>query len=93
MSIIYDEGVATGSRGGPFNYMAVNANKGFLTHSYNLLTLQWISKHTDDWREKRQCEAEIKIAERKVAYHMKHPNFESAEVDKDLAKMKRDFSG
>jgi len=75
------------------DYYKINANKGFLTHTYNLLTLQWIRDHTDDWREKRQCDREIKIAQRKVDYHRKHPNFELATIDKALAKMKRNFKG
>ncbi len=90
MHIIYDENAPR--TGGFVNYYNINACKGFLTHTYNLLTLQWIRDHTDDWREKRQCDKEIIVAQRKVDYHRKHPNYEPVATEKGLAKMKRDFS-
>ena len=89
MNIIYDEDAPR--TGGFVNYHNINACAGFLRHTYNLLTLQWIRDHTVDWREKRQCDREIAIAQRKVDYHRKHPNFEPTAIATRLAKMKKDF--
>jgi hypothetical protein len=88
-SIIYDD---TSPRS-PMrvNYHKINANKGFLTHTYNLMTLQWIRDHTDDHREARQCDHEITIAQRKIHYHRKHPNFQPEAVAKDIKKLQRQF--
>lgn len=90
MGLIYDENPAPYT-GPPIDFYKINANKGFLTHTYNLLSLEWIRDHTDDWREKRQCDLEIKIANRKIDYHRRHPNFIPTEIAGELAKLKKAF--
>ena len=89
--LIYDDN-APRRAGGFVRYENVNANRGFLTHMYNLLTLQWIKEHSDRFLERQQCDKEIIIAERKIAYHKRHPNFVLSEVEVKFKKMKNDFA-
>jgi len=89
--IIYDDNAPR--TGGFVNYYKINANAGFLRHMYNLLTLQWIRDHSENFRERAQCDQEILITERKVAYHKKHPNFNLEDVEVKFKKMKNDFQG
>ncbi len=90
-SIIYDDN-APKSQGGFVNYYNINANKGFLTHTYNILTLQWIRDHSENMIERQQCDKEIIIAQRKIDYHQKHPNFIPEAIAKELSEMKHAFT-
>ena len=90
MGILYDENPLP-RKGGFVNYYNINACKGFLTHTYNLLYLEFVRGASDSFNEKRQCDREIIIAQRKIDYHRKHPNFDPETIRKPLIKMRLDF--
>jgi hypothetical protein len=80
MAIFYDDGNAKNGNGN-FNYNAFNANGAWIGHQYNLFILNLIAQRSDDRNERCQALKEVPIAERKIGYAERHPNF-----DEDYAK-------
>jgi hypothetical protein len=74
MSIFYDDGNAKNGKG-DFKYYAFNANGAWIGHQYNRFILNLIAQRSDDRNERCQALKELPIAERKIAYAERHPNF------------------
>lgn len=85
--IVYDENVR--SAGAPIPYHSLNASKGYVTHYGNLLYLQFIVKSSDRISERQQALKEMQIAERKMAYWKKHPNWDRSEVEPEVVKLNK----
>jgi hypothetical protein len=56
-------------------YNKLNANKNWANHSYNLFVLKHIANSTTNMKEKIQANKEILIAQKKLSWWEKHPNF------------------
>ena len=69
MSIVYEtEQIRTG---GFFNPTKMNPVKQWAKHYDNYLYLKFIHDNTKDWKEKRQANKEIQIAQTKMDYWYK----------------------
>ena len=71
----------------------LDKNRQYKKHLENLMFLEFISKNSKDLREKRQAEAEIPIARRKMAFWAKFPDFDRRQAELDTAELKRQWSG
>ena len=80
-------------RGGfPIDYDKINATAGYLRHYENWLTLDFIAKATNRVQEKMQALNEMKIAERKMNWHKRHPNYDQEAVTRGVEEFKRGWS-
>jgi hypothetical protein len=82
-----------GERGGnvvPFHRM--NANKHYLTHFANMMFLKFVVEADPDRANRHQANIEIPMCEKKLTYWSRHPNFERDIVDRDVQRMKREWS-
>lgn len=79
--------------GRPIPYHKIPATGIWKTHCYNYFVLKFISERTNDAREKCQARKEMEIAERKMKYMEKHPNYDRFICEKYLAQLKRDGLG
>ena len=86
MGIFYDEHSAGGKFEG--DYYKMNATKHFLTHYANFLTLQFIVNSTKNLYEKAQATKEKDIADRKMTYWKRHPNYDHEKAQAEVAKLK-----
>jgi hypothetical protein len=86
MSIIYSDPKSAG--GYAVDYHSLNAVKGYIGHYGNFLTLDFIAKTTKDPNEKRQALKELAIAERKMGWWEKHPNFVKQEAFREVERLK-----
>lgn len=63
----------------PYNskvpFSKLNANKKWAEHSYNLYVLKHIVSSTNDIKEKIQANKEVLIAQKKLLWWERHPNF------------------
>jgi hypothetical protein len=91
MALIYENDGKGAFSGIPPKYESLNAVAGYLRHYGNLLYLQFIANNTNDAREKIQASKEMAIAERKMSWWEKHPNYVQAEVLRGVEKLKRDW--
>ena len=78
MNIVYSEDRDTISH--PVSYHLMNATGSYITHYRNSLYLGFLLKNSNNFAEKQQAGKELGMAEKKMAYWQKHPNF-----DKDRA--------
>ena len=62
--------------GHPVAYSRQNATKHYLTHYRNAKYLMFFAKNEESFTDRAQANKELKIAERKMAYWLKHPNFD-----------------
>ena len=63
---------------GDFNMGSVykmNPNSAWANHYYNRIVLKHIARETKDYAEKHQAEKEIAIADRKMAFWERLPDF------------------
>ena len=86
MGIIYNE---TRNKPQFFTpYHKMNATQGYLTHYGNFLYLRFIETNTLATKaEQRQASREILIAERKMTWWQKHPNYDQLEVTEGKRKL------
>lgn len=70
--------VFTGQRDSlPFDPLKCNANKSYMTHYQNFLTLEWFAKH-GTMKERAQANAELEICRRKMNYWSRQPHYNQA---------------
>ncbi|WP_156421582.1 hypothetical protein [Aureimonas sp. AU40] len=69
-----------------------DGTKHYLKHYANSLYLAFIAKSTKDGAERRQAESELAIAERKMAYWRRHPNYVQADALKGIADLKKQWN-
>jgi hypothetical protein len=86
MGIIYDDNPAPYS-GPPVDYYKLNANRHYLTHYSNKLTLTFMEQAERNARTKIQISKELRTADRKCAYWMRHPNFNMDLITAEIAKL------
>lgn len=89
MALIYEEDKPY--TGPPIRYHSLDANKLYLKHYSNLLYLKFIANKSNDFREAQQARKEIGIAERKMGYMEKHPNFSWAIVRPEAEKLNQQW--
>lgn len=75
MGIVYSDNDGPASRY-PVRYENLDATKHWLTHFGNHCYLSFIFKNSQDRTEKHQANKEISIADKKMAYWRRHPNFD-----------------
>lgn len=69
--------VYTGGTGPAFDPLRCDANKAFLTHYQNFLTLEFFSKN-GTIKERAQANRELEICRRKMQYWKRQPHFNHA---------------
>jgi hypothetical protein len=79
--------------GRPMPYSSIPATSIWKKHCENYYLLKWIHDHTGDAREKCQAQKEMSVAERKMKYMEKHPNYTRTECEGFLAKLRRNGLG
>lgn len=85
----YDESVRTNSK---FDLSRVNPNKCWETHYQNLMYLTFLSKNPKStFQEKRQAEAEIQIAQRKLTFWSNDKRFVQSEANNAALRIKKDW--
>lgn len=89
MAIFYSDGPR--EAGFPVDYHRMNACKHFVNHYSNWLQLDWIARKTKNFYEKSQAVKEMAIAERKMNYWKRHPNYEMETVLREVQKLKRQW--
>ena len=68
----------------PSKPIKVNPNRAFIKHYENSLYLQFIADHTEtSFQEKNRANYELTIADRKMAYWRKHPEFSEERMISD----------
>lgn len=72
-------------------YHKQRATDRYLTHYYNLLYLEFISKTTTNPNERRDAFAEMTKAEKALAHWEKHMNFNKVAALKGVEKLKKDW--
>ncbi|CAO3459656.1 hypothetical protein [Azospirillum argentinense] len=86
MSIIYEEHSLFHGRPPSPN---ADATKAWLRHYDNALLLRWLAQHkAATFTERRQAEKELEIAERKMRYWQRHPNYVPSEALAGAADLK-----
>lgn len=74
MSLVYDESPA--KRGGRMNFDTAPATRIYLQHYQNFQMLQFIANSPlAKFEDRMQATKELRIAERKMEYWHRHPNF------------------
>jgi hypothetical protein len=88
MHFIYsDEKEPYKGRATPYNQLP--ANRFFLTHFQNSQYLNFILKHQETTPiEKIQAQKELGIADKKMEYWKRHPNFDLTYVTQETTKIK-----
>lgn len=76
----------------PVKYENLNANKHYMTHFGNVMFLEAVLKAPKDQRERIQANNEIQIANRKMAYWTRHPNFKYADIEQEIKTLKRQWT-
>ena len=92
MSLVYDESVRTGFRGFK-NFHDMNPHKPYNTHLENWFYLKFIQTTSDRFQEKQQALKELDIAERKMTFWRRHPNFDVEVERKLIAACKKTWEG
>lgn len=77
---------------GPVDLSRADGTKNYMVHYENLLTLEFIQKSTDNRDERAQCEKEMEIGRRKLAFWERHHNFVRAEADRRIAELKKKWA-
>jgi hypothetical protein len=91
MGIIYDDNPTREVPKHPVDYYKLNANKHYMTHYSNYLTLQFMQRSETRAREKAQVTKELGTAERKCQYWRRHPNFREEEVIPEIQKLRKQW--
>lgn len=75
-TIFYDSGIAKNK---DFNFGIIrkmNPNTQWSNHSYNHFVLTHISNTSENFNERAQARKEMEIAERKMKFWERHPDFD-----------------
>ena len=78
MAIFYDTGSAKNSGFNPSLIHRLNPNTQWANHSYNYIALEHIAKASTDFNERQQARKELEIAERKMKFWSRHPDFDDS---------------
>lgn len=78
MAIFYDLGNAKNSDFNPSLIWKMNPNSQWANHSYNYIALEHIAKASNDFNERQQARKELEIAQRKMKFWERHPDFEES---------------
>lgn len=88
MKLVYDENPPRSSN---FGFLKnLNATKQALTHFENSLYLTFMMQN-GNFSERNQASRELSIAEKKVEYWKKQPNFDSEEFSRGCEKLKKSW--
>lgn len=91
MGIVYDETRIMGQ--GPSTPVHTwDGTKHYLRHYGNSLYLRFVAGRTNDGQERRQAERELAIAEKKMAFWRRHPNYVHEDALRGVAKLKKEWS-
>ena len=74
----------------PVDVSKMNGSAQYLKHLKNMLVLCFFAQ-TGTFKEKQQALVELKIADRKLTYWRRHPNFSIAEVIKGIPKLREQW--
>jgi hypothetical protein len=86
MFICYDENAKSAFTGRLSN---VDPNKAYLKHFANKLYIAFVMKHPESTvQERAQASRELAIADRKMTYWERNPEFSLAAIDTDMQKLK-----
>lgn len=89
MSICYDDSVK--SKYLVSEYESQDANSYYMTHYKNFLYLDFLATKSDDFSERAQARKEIEIANRKMKYWMRHPNYDQKIVNEAICLAKKQW--
>lgn len=81
MGIFYSEEPRQGAMS-MAGYDRWDANAAWVTHTWNREVLKWMSAAETDARKKLDCEREVLIAQRKIDWWKRHPNFNQAAAER-----------
>lgn len=92
MSCIIYETTPQPRRSMKFDFENADANAHWARHYSNYLLLDWIAKHQHtSFEEKSQARQEIIIAQRKLDWWKKHPNFDAKMAEHSAATLKAPY--
>lgn len=80
MAFVYTENEPKRFTGRPVPYHEQDAIKHWATHYDNSLYLTFLVKNETDRNARAQATAELTIAERKMTFWKRHPNWNSTEA-------------
>jgi len=86
-SIIYND--RPRKRNGGFSTAELDPATFFKTHATNYYQLRALYNSTTDYNEKYQANAEMAIAERKMAYWRNHPDFTTTHEMDIISELKK----
>ncbi len=89
MGICYSDEKSSGASNVP--YERWNATKHYITHYGNLLLLKFLANNSKDGAEKHQAAKEVLIAERKLAFWMRHPAWRKDEAIAAVVALKKQW--
>jgi|ERR1700761_2441927 len=94
MYFIYNDTELKSSFGNRTKYDDLPASKFWITHYSNFCYLDWMSKHPDtSFAEKAQAKKELLIAQRKMDYWKRHPNWQKSHCENEANKIKSMWLG
>jgi hypothetical protein len=70
-------------------YEKIKATENWVRYSLDILELKQALRTCNDFSLKRDILQTLEIAEKKAAYHYKHPNFEISKASKWFTEAKR----
>ena len=73
---------------GMIDFLTADAVKYYVRHWENALILQHIFRTATNKEEKTQANAEIRIADRKMAFWIRHRNFDPLEAARQCSKIR-----
>lgn len=75
----------------PWSYVKLNPTNQFVKHLSNYYYLRWITEKSDNFIEKQQANKEMTIAEKKMKYWERSPEFNSNEAKRMHQKLKNEW--
>jgi hypothetical protein len=78
MAIFYNSGNTKSSDFNPSLIWKMNPNSQWANHSYNHIALEHIVKASTNFNERQQARKELEIAEQKMKFWSRHPNFDES---------------
>lgn len=89
-----EEGIVYSDTKEPFtgSINKINPNRAYKNHLENHHYLSFIQKNSKDAREKIQCTKEIGIADSKMNFWKKHPDFNKKQQEADHAEVKKKWT-
>jgi hypothetical protein len=92
MGIVYSDTDTAPTGRYPVPYDRLDATKHYLTHYGNWKYLSFILQNSQDRMERHQANTEILIADRKMAYWLRHPNLNRTLLEEGKRKLDQDWS-